>query len=77
MAVARGTATLSNRTVRSAWKVFHWRQERKMTSAATGRPLWKPRSSADTGHQHSLSIKGPHLDLTYSHHPHCVTDWKR
>ena len=37
---------LSNSTVRSAWKVRHCRQQRKMTSAASGRPLWKPRFSA-------------------------------
>ena len=37
--------TLSNRTVRSAWKVFHCKQDRKMTSAATGRFMLKPRSS--------------------------------
>ena len=35
---------LSNRLVRSAWKAFHCRQHRKMTIAASGRPLWKPTS---------------------------------
>ena len=30
---------LSNRLVRSAWKAFHCRQHRKMTIAASGRPL--------------------------------------
>lgn len=37
---------LSKREVRSAWKAFHCRQQRKMTIAASGRPLWKPTSPA-------------------------------
>mmetsp|Transcript_31479 Transcript_31479/g.81425 ORF Transcript_31479/g.81425 Transcript_31479/m.81425 type:complete len:363 (-) Transcript_31479:1460-2548(-) len=34
---------LSNRLVRSAWKDFQCRQDRKMMTAVRGRPLWKPR----------------------------------
>ena len=37
---------LSNSTVRSAWKTFHCRQLRKMSTAATGLPWWKLKSSA-------------------------------
>ena len=37
---------LSNSDVRSAWNAFHCRQHRKMTIAASGRPLWKPTSPA-------------------------------
>ena len=45
---------LSNSEVRSAWKAFHCRQHRKMTIAASGRPLWKPTSPAqDNGNLRS------------------------
>ena len=47
---------LSNSDVRSAWNAFHCRQHRKMTIAASGRPLWKPTSPAQAPtHRHQAT----------------------
>ena len=61
---------LSKREVRSAWKAFHWRQHRKMTIAARGRPLWKPTSPAPTAPHHHLSIPTPYVSLYPVHALH-------
>lgn len=69
-ALEEGGETLSKRTVRSAWKVFHCRQERKMTSAATGRFWWKPRSSAGQS-----NAETPRSDYYQSHLKMLTVSW--